>query len=289
MAFVLLDNVFRSLDRRTATAILARLCGQDGFFKQHGTTVLLVTYMREWTCLAMFLALMIYPAAELIDVADQLLVLDGSGNLTVDRNVRKNRSHALYAQAAAPQADTPSESDEANDQQFLRRVQLRADAPAYATNASRQRQSHLYKLFFRPMGYLRSTLWSLAMFLVSAGEIAPEIYMRLWIDRDPSDNLYFIGYAGIGVLTTILFAFISAAQGNYLTPRAAGGVHEQLVYTVIRGTLSFLASTDKGVIMNRFSQDMTLIIRSLPVSFMRTVYGVYGPLEARKSVLTVFV
>lgn len=48
MSLVLLDNVFSSLDRRTAVSILFRLCGEDGFFREEGTTVVLTSYLRKF-------------------------------------------------------------------------------------------------------------------------------------------------------------------------------------------------------------------------------------------------
>lgn len=48
MSLVLLDDIFSSLDRKTAISILLRLCGPDGFFKEHGTTVVLTSYLRTY-------------------------------------------------------------------------------------------------------------------------------------------------------------------------------------------------------------------------------------------------
>lgn len=47
LSVVILDDIFSSLDRKTAVAILGRLLGENGIFRTRETTVLLATYMRK--------------------------------------------------------------------------------------------------------------------------------------------------------------------------------------------------------------------------------------------------
>ncbi|KAJ4151482.1 hypothetical protein LMH87_012178 [Akanthomyces muscarius] len=259
MSLVLLDNVFSSLDRRTAVSILFRLCGEDGFFREEGTTVVLTSYLPE-----------------VIDIADQLLVLDGNGHLTVDQSPSRDAARAKYAQSMISQENLRSEDEEATEQAAIRRSEeLRQRPPTEPTVNpinSRRRSLRLYRLFFGTIGYLRTVLWCFSMLVVSAGECAPEVYMRIWIDVDPNNNSYFIGYAAIASCTCVLFALVFASLCNHLTPRAALQLHSQLTSTVVGGTIAFLCAIDKGVLVNRFSQDMSLVVRNLPLAFMRTIY-----------------
>lgn len=55
-----------------------------------------------------------------------------------------------------------------------------------------------------------------------------------------------------------------------IVPTSSCNLHEYLVNKVKKAPLYWLTSTDSGVILNRFSQDMNLIDRSLPAEFLKT-------------------
>lgn len=55
-----------------------------------------------------------------------------------------------------------------------------------------------------------------------------------------------------------------------IVPKTSGRLHEYLVTKTNDAPLSFLTSTDNGTTLNRFSQDMTLVDRSLPADFLKT-------------------
>ncbi|OAR05900.1 hypothetical protein LLEC1_02682 [Akanthomyces lecanii] len=258
MSIVVLDDVFSSLDRKTATSILFRLCGQNGFLQEFNMAAVLTSYLPE--CL---------------DVADQLLELDGNGSVKVEYSFRSGKSRERALRVMNVPAHAMSEEEAAREQEQLRRS-LDTQQPAKAEEPEadfwRKGDPSLYWLFVNPIGKLRLTLWCTAMLFCSAGEMFPDIYMRLWIERDPDNNTYFIGYAGIAVTACLLFSITCAVLFAHLTPRAALGLHEHLVRTLMHATLGFLGRTDNGVLTNRFSQDMSLVARGLPVAFMRTFY-----------------
>lgn len=55
-----------------------------------------------------------------------------------------------------------------------------------------------------------------------------------------------------------------------IVPKTSSRLHEYLVTKIKDAPLSFLTSTDNGITLNRFSQDMTLVDRSLPADFLKT-------------------
>lgn len=62
----------------------------------------------------------------------------------------------------------------------------------------------------------------------------------------------------------------------HLMPRVAIRLHEILLRKVIHAPLSFLATTDIGVILNRFSQDMSIVDLPLPISLITVVNSLFG-------------
>lgn len=217
--------------------------------------------------------------AECLDVADQLIMLDGNGHASIDvsehnREARMETIRSLNSGIAAK-----TEADEEHEQEKIR---LSFDQEATHANASpgpknnvRQKgDASLYWLFIDPMGRIKVSFWAVVMLLASIGEMAPDVYMRLWIERDPGNNLYFIGYASIAVVACLLFVAAIAVLMVNLMPRASLSLHQQLVDTVLRATIGFLGTTDNGVMINRFSQDMTLMARTLLIAFIRTTSGI---------------
>jgi ATP-binding cassette subfamily C (CFTR/MRP) protein 1 len=55
-----------------------------------------------------------------------------------------------------------------------------------------------------------------------------------------------------------------------MVPRSGIAFHKRLLDTVLGSPMSFFASTDTGVTLNRFSQDLMLIDMELPVSALNT-------------------
>jgi ATP-binding cassette subfamily C (CFTR/MRP) protein 1 len=55
-----------------------------------------------------------------------------------------------------------------------------------------------------------------------------------------------------------------------MVPRSGIAFHKKLLDTVLGAPMSFFASTDTGVTLNRFSQDLMLIDMELPVSALNT-------------------
>ncbi len=58
-----------------------------------------------------------------------------------------------------------------------------------------------------------------------------------------------------------------------LTPKSGVTLHRVLLKSVIRAPQSFFDTTDSGVTLNRFSQDMTLIDGQLPASAVMSIFS----------------
>jgi ATP-binding cassette subfamily C (CFTR/MRP) protein 1 len=56
-----------------------------------------------------------------------------------------------------------------------------------------------------------------------------------------------------------------------MIPRASNGLHRRLLNTVLMAPLSFFTTTDSGTILNRFSQDLTIIDNELPNALVATM------------------
>lgn len=280
MSIIVLDDIFSSLDQKTARSILFRLCGEGGLLKELKSTVIISTFLCESVCMRIFAFISNILLAECLDCVEQVIVLDGKGHAAIETNVTDESTRQKILSAFDTPHTFQSEEAEAKEQETIRQS-LENRSP---TNSPVQRpeSAHrfgdwsLYSLFLGPVGKLKLCFWLLLMFSASSGESLPDIYMRTWIDRYADNNYYFIGYAAIAVVTCFLFGICGAILFISFIPRSANGLHEQIVNTVMCATIGFLGSTDKGFILNRFSQDMSLIAQRLPLFFVRTISGIFS-------------
>lgn len=211
-----------------------------------------------------------------MDLADQVLVLDGKGQAKVEtRSGLPQSRDKVFAHINLTPFFKHGEDDVKEQEAIRLSLDAQKNAAANQVRAADRRKGNrsFYRLYIEQIGYGRLIGWSVGMFLAAAGEIFPEIYMRLWIDRHPRDNTYFAGYAAISAITCFIFGATTSVLDGDLSPRAALGLHLHLAMTIIRATVGFLSGTDHGEILNRFSQDMTILVRNMPGSLMRTFYS----------------
>lgn len=130
----------------------------------------------------------------------------------------------------------------------------------------------LYGYYLRSTGLTVIGLWLITILVAAVASRMPVIYIRLWMEADPTNKLYFVGFAILGA-ASVIFTMIGVGV-FYLkvVPRSSNALHWRLLQTVMSSTLWFLSETDNGSILNRFSQDVTLISQKLPISFMEVCY-----------------
>ncbi|KAK3180626.1 hypothetical protein K4F52_007976 [Lecanicillium sp. MT-2017a] len=243
---VLLDDILSSVDHATATAILERLFSPRGLLRRLNCTVVVTTHSET-----------------LARAADQILLLDGSGSV---RLAESPEDGGLGKSLTIEDLKTLqiSEGDEtgaaASDDSSLAQKEAQPDADP----AARQKGDvSLYLLYFQPVMKRVMVAWLVTTVLYSIAERAPEIYVRIWLDVDANNKLFFIGYALLGALSGIFPMAMLSIFWLYLVPQTSEGLHKMLVDTAMRATLPYLSSTDIGSLLNRFSQDMTLISQSV--------------------------
>ncbi|EED17511.1 ATP-binding cassette transporter, putative [Talaromyces stipitatus ATCC 10500] len=109
--------------------------------------------------------------------------------------------------------------------------------------------------------------------LLNVGQLG--LWVQWWAEvnaRSPYSQLepYISVYAALAISASALWASCMRLVFCRIVPKSSTQFHEYLVTKIRDAPLSFLTSTDNGTILNRFSQDMTLVDRSLPADFLKT-------------------
>ncbi|KAH8698352.1 multidrug resistance-associated protein [Talaromyces proteolyticus] len=270
---LLLDDVFSALDRKTRTTITTRLLGVDGLLRKANSTVVLVTHEMDQ-----------------LSLADQIYVLsDGrlrqkeprDGNIYQGMGsdaVENEGSKGLLALGVEDKAAMFSKVNEIDD---LRRAT--GDSAVYTyylryvgwTNA-------VIFIFFVTINVFSSTYsrkWILTCATPDTADISflLEIWLERWADRGGSQKaLYVTVYFLLATCNTIGNGGYVWATLILISPSTARRLHYVVLKTIMMATPQFIATVDIGSILNRFSQDMTLIESDLPIGILITVSNLFS-------------
>ncbi|RAH78396.1 multidrug resistance protein MDR [Aspergillus japonicus CBS 114.51] len=235
------DDALSALDATTAAQVFARVFDSQGILRRNGAAVILATH--EWSHLA--------HADHVIHMDQGRIVEQGPPEalrILRDHFVQEDiRDRSLQQRNSdiepqKPQPGNPSKSDE--------------DLARHKGNL------HDYAYYFRTSGGWSMVLYAGALVVGLFSAQFTSLWVQWWAETSEMNPFAQLAQY-IGVYT--LLAVAAAALWAYCIR-----LHEHLVTKVKDAPLYWHTSTDTGVILNRSSQDMTMIDRSLPADFSKT-------------------
>ncbi|EXK87248.1 hypothetical protein FOQG_09090 [Fusarium oxysporum f. sp. raphani 54005] len=240
---IILDDVFSSLDRTTADTVFHRLLGADGLLRT--STVVLVTSNVHYL-----------PFADFVTVIE-----DG----------RITRNQVPYSQLEATETlktIAPIETQEPTQKDIVK-LTLKKEIDL----ARKTGDTDCYKIYIKSMGWKVISIIFPTSVIGAVLEAMPQIWLRIWTEKSEGskDAHYAGGYIGL-VIASMALALLNIDYFLIVgVEKSSNNLHEQLLNSVCRAPLNFFTSTENGSILNRFSQDMTLIDMSLPLAFYLTL------------------
>ncbi|KAL8671339.1 MAG: hypothetical protein Q9168_004163, partial [Polycauliona sp. 1 TL-2023] len=266
----MLDDVLSGLDMDTEHQVFHSLLGLDGLFRRQATTVILSS-----------------SSSKRLPYADHIIVLGATGQIEEQGSYAElNASGGYVSSLDLPSADWrtrnhgPSTSSldhllTSPSEDLIPSLpptkEVIEDAEAEFEANKRTGDLSIYAFYVRSVGVFAVVSFVIAIsgyvFCISF----PQIWLGWWAAanaKTPNDNLgYWLGiYAllGVGGLVSII---VSCWQIIItMVPQSGANFHWKLLNTVFRAPMSFFATTDTGVTLNRFSQDLQLIDMDLPIS-----------------------
>lgn len=250
-SIIILDDIFSALDAETAVKIANRLIGPEGLLREWNTTTIMTTNKLE-----------------LLDAADVVFEVTENGAIRQDRRVKKVFTGVQQPRAvpAVESETSPSVSDLAEPPCVD--TSMTEDLPAAKRKSGDFR---LYMYFFRAVSLFWLTLWILGVAIAAVLERMPQIFMRIWLSIDVSDNTYFAGFVALSVGDILAISIIGLQFFKQLLPGTSTEIHRAMLDTVMGSHMAFLSHTDAGSLLNRFSQDVALISQELPVVLFATL------------------
>jgi ATP-binding cassette subfamily C (CFTR/MRP) protein 1 len=249
---LVLDDIFSGLDIGSLKHIVKSVFGSSGIAKRHGLTVLMATHY----------------GAHVVQQADQIVVLGCGGRIVEQGPFQKlmgNRNSFLHTIELREEKSLDEPQEETNDA-IVASTDTVGESEDTPVSARRTGEFSTYVYWFRSFG-LKLCLLFLAATL-SAGFCWK--FMDVWVQRwsdaaspsgAPRHSLgYWIGWHITFALLALLFDFAKFwTILVWAVPHSSAQLHQQILTSVMNAPYWFFVKTNLGSIVNRFSNDMTLI------------------------------
>lgn len=136
--------------------------------------------------------------------------------------------------------------------------------------------TRIYLYYIQTCGLLIWAAFCVNQATASFTENFPQVWVSWWT-RDGGHQLplYLSVYAVLALASLLLMMSGIWLVCLVLMPISAVRLHKRLLDSVMNAPLSFFASTDTGITLNRFSQDMSLIDMSLPITMHSTITALF--------------
>ncbi|EJP69038.1 ABC multidrug transporter, putative [Beauveria bassiana ARSEF 2860] len=261
---VLADGIFSSQDQVTARAIMKQLLGADGLLRQSNTTVVLATHLSV-----------------VLDVSDEALVFDGKGNIarkTVSDNpdLKKELVAAMNVtkQMSFERRQVDSGAKHMQEMHLGDGTAAKTAENTPPSNFRTRGDFGLYQFYFSAIDKTRFILWIVAMIVVTICDNFPSGYVRIRVDKDPKNNLYLLGFALLALGRVIIGLWSQRVFYLQILPESGEQLHQMLLdaLTNSSATLNYICAVDSGDLLNRFSQDMSLVVQALPLAMYKFVF-----------------
>ncbi|KAM3077467.1 hypothetical protein ACMFMG_006808 [Clarireedia jacksonii] len=265
----LFDDVLSGLDNGTEGHVFENIFGSTGLLRRENTTVVLATH-----------------AVHRIAAADYVVVLD-KGRIIQQGTYEQLNSAPGYVRSLEIEdrkelvtpikADQPSKEPEWKDP---------AAAPVSessgANNDSDRRIGDLavYKYYIESIGWLCCILFVTYVTISTIFSSAmPFLWLNWWAEdsaKGPIHSLgYWLGFYGLFAFLAVAFTSLVCYHLSLnMVTKSANNLHEKILTAAMHAPLTFFATTDSGVTLNRFSQDMQLVDLTLPSALINTAFQI---------------
>ncbi|KAF2731990.1 ABC multidrug transporter-like protein [Polyplosphaeria fusca] len=261
---IILDDCLSGLDQQTENRVWHSLFGREGLLRRCRSTVLIAS-----------------SSTKRLPYSDHIVALTGNGRIAEQGTFEKlNRSGGYVSSFDLPPPDWD----------FAPEKHVYEEPPKYTERASSNKVTEddiqaetnrrtgdvaIYLYYIKAVGWIPWLIFAGSITIFIFGQSFPTLWVKWWASFNaeyPNQRLgYYLGiYAMLGGLA-LIFLVVSCWQLIItMVPRSGVIFHHKLLTTVLDSPLSFFSSTDTGVTLNRFSQDLMLIDMELPVAALNT-------------------
>lgn len=265
----LFDDPFSSLDNHTTRVVFSRIFSKDtGLLRRWGTTVILATQI-----------------VNLLPFSDRVIVLK-DGVVAEQGDFKSLNKPGGYLSALTKHNDPEHEDGDAAESGEERthsspdqEARPKTARPSEVQSEDKRRQrgdSAVYGFFLKTIGlpyFIGLLVSEISWAFLSTFST---VWLNFWSEANsehPNQRIgYYLGvYSALQVLGVVSFGIVVMFGMLFVASRTGLRLHQVLLDTVVRAPLSLFTGTDIGSITTRFSQDIGIIDRSLPLALFVTI------------------
>lgn len=265
----LFDDPFSGLDNHTTRVVFSRVFSRDtGLLRRWGTTVILATQ-----------------SVNLLQFSDQVIVLSDSV-VAEQGDFNSLNKNGGYVSSLKKHDDSEEGSNDVAGLNEARaqpgqdqEARTKTARPSQAEPEDKRRQrgdSAVYGFFLKSIG----VPFALGLLVSEISWAFLSTFSTVWLNfwseansEHPNQHIgYYLGvYTALQVLGVVSFGLVAMFGMLFVASRTGLRLHQVLLDAVVRAPLSLFTGTDIGAITTRFSQDIGIIDRSLPLALLVTV------------------
>ena len=250
---LVLDDIFSGLDIGSLKHIVKSVFGSSGIAKRHGLTILMATHY----------------GAHVVQQADQIVVLGRDGRIVEQGPFQKlmgNRKSFLHTIELREEKSSGEPAEETKDA-VVSSTDPVGESEDTPVSARRTGEFSTYGYWFRSFGLKLCLLFLAATLSAGFSWKFMDVWVQWWSDAAVSSPGasrhspgYWIGWHITFALLALLFDFAKFwTILVWAVPHSSAQLHQQILKSVMNAPYWFFVKTNLGSIVNRFSNDMTLI------------------------------
>ncbi|KAF4965252.1 hypothetical protein FSARC_6931 [Fusarium sarcochroum] len=265
-SLLILDDVLSGLDPTTEQVLVDRVFGPDGLLRKHAITVILATHSVRHS-----------------RGADHVIVLQTGGSILEqgppDQMAKHLPSQGDQDGGRSTSSTTASDSLQAVSSPSSLQADDVAEAPSDEPSPMRQTGDfRLYAYYFRALGWVNAVGMAIAILTYSVFQKFPTLWVQWWttaeVDAPGRETDMYAGvYGAFCGICLICFSTCIFLLFHYGIPRSSIALHATLLKATFDAPYWFFVSTDTGDLINRFSQDMSLVCMQLPAALVDTMFN----------------
>lgn len=271
---MIFDDVLSGLDANTEAELFRRVFGPEGLVRKRAGTAIVCTH-SVWH----------------LSSADHIIALE-SGTVIEEGNFEDLLRNQSYIHSLGIKAGTTSSSASSDREVHAQDVKDEPSAilppPKSETvktaldDRSRQMGDwSVYGHYFRNTRVLTLVAMLVSGLILGFCENFGNIWLNYWSQNSfgRGESFYIGIYALLNAGTMASLTVFCFECLISMTTFAGSALHQRTITTVVTAPLAFFSTTDSGIVVNLFSQDMTLIDTELPsavLNFAANLFSILG-------------
>ncbi|KAF3490889.1 ABC multidrug transporter [Arthroderma uncinatum] len=264
-SILILDDVLSGLDSSGANHVFWNVIGPGGLARQERITVILATHATEY-----------------LPFADHIIALDGTGKAAQQGDFQSIRSKSGYVSDLTIMEGVGRKPVIAGDYPGAKNKETANCNSLDGFPIRKTGELSVYSYYFKAAGIWTTTLLLILVIFYTALYNFPTYWLKIWVDGSGAfhpggfDDLTYWGvYAMLQGLALLFLLGVAYHTLVRFVTQAGSNLHNNILKAVMNAPLSFFSSTDSGVTLNRFSQDIQLVDNELPMALLNLLLTIF--------------